>query len=189
VDDWVSGSAIVGIHMYRNVVRWPRCADPLFTDLPPAIRARRRYLLNRPPSPLAAHSPDPSPLQAFHYGLHRGLKAFPRGEAALRPLHAIVGWRLLKRIWRRFEGCGDPRLGLAQLAVNHVLERGVTPEECSYSGPGLRDLLSLYEGMSVEEMRDRLAPTWGSTALRELRWARNIARQSMRRRRLAPRRT
>lgn len=177
VDDWMSASPIIGIHMYSKRVRWARRQDRLFTDLPPTFPGIRRYVLRRPPSPMADHSPDPSPMQALHYGLHRGLKAFQINVEQLRPLHAISHWRLLKRVWHHFERARDPRLGLALMAVDHAVDRKMTAEQTHYTHPQIADCLDLYAAMTADQMYDKLAPYWRSAINREARWARGIARR------------
>ncbi len=188
VQDWMSDSPIIGIHMYRSRVRWEPIGDPLFTDPPPRLAGRRRYILRRPPSPLALHSPDPSPLQAFHYGLHRGLKAFQVRLDRFRPHLAIAQWRVLTRVWRHFTRCGDPRLGLALLGAEVCMTAALTPEDCRYGSPRLRALFESVEGLSVADLRERLEPVWGGRAGREWRYAVGLTRQLGRalRRRRAP---
>ena len=64
VQDWMTDSEIVGVHMYRNRVQWTGRDDVLFCDTPPVVPGERRYITRGAPSPQALHSPDPSPAQA-----------------------------------------------------------------------------------------------------------------------------
>lgn len=174
VHDWMSRTPIIGIHMYRSRVRWTRHDDLLHPDLAPVIDGRRRYVLRRYPSPLALHCPDPSPLQAFHYGLHRGLKAFQIRVRKRRRFWAVWEWRLLRRVWRHFDETRDRRPGLALMAVEHVLAEPVGPEDCNYTGTRLREVFARYEPLSAADMHDRLRATWGGAVRRETRWLRAL---------------
>lgn len=183
VQDWMTDSAIIGIHMYRNRVRWTKRDDELFSDTPPELEGQRRYFTRGAPSPLADHSPDPSPVQAFHYGLHRGLKAFQTGLDRSRPAHAIAHWRLLKRLWRNFDRVRDQRQGLALMAVEHVLTHAVTPESCNYTNTRFWKTFGMYETMTADQIHGHLRPVWSRPLRREAMWVRSFMQQLVRRRR------
>lgn len=185
VQDWMTDSAIIGIHMYRNRVRWARRGDDLFADLPPQLQGKRRYVTHGPPSPLADHSPDPSPIQAFHYGLHRGIKAFQTGLDETRPAYAVAHWRGLKRLWRHFDRVRDLRLGLALMAVEHVLTHPADPDFCNYTNPRFWQTFAMYEPMTPQQIHAHLRPAWDSPVRREAMWLRTFVRQLVRRRRKA----
>ena len=182
VHDWMTDSTIVGLNMYRSRVQWAKRDGEPFADAPPQITGQRRCI-RRPPSPLALHSPDPSPAQAFHYGLHRGLKAFQIGLERLRPVHARAHWRLLKRLWRNFDRRLDPRMGLALLGVEHVLTHQVRAVDCNYTNPRFWRLLDLYMGMDPLQMHEHLRPMWAARLRREVVWGTTIGRQLVRRHR------
>ncbi len=179
VQDWMSNALIIGIHLYRNTVRWPSRTVELFTDLPPVVPGRRRYFVGRPPSPLAVHSPDPGPAQAFRYGLHRGRKAFQVGLDHAAPLHAIAHWRLLKRLWHHFETTRDQRLGLALLGVEHAIETRVAPAQCDYTNPRFSELLATCETMTPAEIHEQLRSSW-NVLRRESRWLTTFTRHAVR---------
>jgi hypothetical protein len=64
---------IVGMHVYRPSVRWTARSDNLFTDAndtPEDRQAVSKLGTDR----AILHCPDPSDFQAFHYGVHRGVK-------------------------------------------------------------------------------------------------------------------
>ncbi|MHC4107933.1 MAG: hypothetical protein ACYSTY_07600 [Planctomycetota bacterium] len=174
VHDWMTSTPIIGIHMFRNHVRWPARSNSLFLDSPPIVRGHRRYYIRRAPSPLALHSPDPSLAQAFRYGLHRGLKAFQHGQGRAGLLSAVTHWRLLKRLWRHFNAVRDERLGLALLGVEHAASGAVAPAECDYTHPRFQDLLAEARTMTPDEIHQRLLRRWQVPVRRDYRWARTI---------------
>ncbi len=177
VQDWMTDSTIVGIHMYRSSVRWTQHDDVLFSDAPPQRSGARRYFTRGAPSPLADHGPTPTPAQAFHHGLLRGLKAFQTGVTEIRPAQAFVHWRLLKRLWDHFDRVRDRRLGLALMAVEHVLSHAVTPDFCHYTNTRFWQTFGMYETMTPDQMYKQLQPMWQRPVRRELTWLRSFMRQ------------
>ena len=64
---------IVGMHIYRPSVRWESRSDQYFTDENDVAQAARA--VDRLGLDIAVlHSPEPTDFQAFHYGVHRGVK-------------------------------------------------------------------------------------------------------------------
>ncbi len=177
VQDWMTDSAILGIHMYRSRVRWARHDDVLFTDTPPELKGTRRYFTRGAPSPLADHGPEPTPAQAFHHGLLLGLKAFQNGVPESRPAQAFTHWRLLKRLWHHFDRVRERRLGLALMAVEHVLSHTVTPDFCNYTNTRFWQTFGMYETMTPDQMCRQLQPMWQRPVRRELTWLRSFMRQ------------
>ncbi len=174
VHDWMTDTPIIGIHLFRNRVRWPAQSNALFLDSPPIVQGRRRYYIRRAPSPLALHSPDPSLAQAFRYGLHRGLKAFQHGRGRAGLLSAVTHWRLLKRLWRHVNAVRDQRLGLALLGVEHAASGTVAPDECDYTHPRFQALLVAARSMTADEIHRRLRPRWQAPVRRDYHWARTL---------------
>ena len=112
--DWISDSLIpAGMQAYSNRVRWPVSPDMLMVDHSPRFpgHGHRQYL---PPAPIAEHSPDPSPFQAFRYGVHRCLKAIQPDRRKKDVRRAVLHWSVLKNIWRAFSGAGEGGLPQAR---------------------------------------------------------------------------
>ena len=189
VKDWMTGTEIVGIHMYRSHVRWPKCTGRVMTDPTPVLQGARQVFARRPPSPLAVHSPDPNPAQAFRFGLRCAIKAFQIGHEPARPVQAIAHWRRLKRLWCHFDEVRDQRLGLALMAAEHALTHPVPPRLCDYTNPRFWQMLRTYTAMTPGHIHDHLRPTWAAPPRRESMWlaafTRQLVRQSRRRLRKA----
>jgi len=181
VQDWMTSSRIIGIHMYRSRVRWPQRAGQTGADFLPELQGQRRHFTRGHPSPLALHGPDPGPAQAFRYGLRCAHKAFQIGPKGVRPVQAITHWRLLRRLWRRFDLVRDPRLGLALMAVEHALTHDVSADLCNYTNPRFWQLLNLFTAMTPVEIHDHLRPVWASRVRRESMWVRTFTQQLVRR--------
>lgn len=90
--DWISDFLIpAGMQGYSNRVRWPVNPDLLMVDHSPIFPGHgyRHYL---PPAPVAFHSPNPSPYQAFRYGIHRALRQFSQtGGRKIRAVRCCTG--------------------------------------------------------------------------------------------------
>lgn len=84
VQDWYTDRLIFGMNTYRNTVRW-HFDDSIFVENSKlvSLRINNQDIDFRPDgrvhdktvlAPAAFHSPDPSDYQAFHFGLHKGVK-------------------------------------------------------------------------------------------------------------------
>lgn len=185
VHDWMADCEIVGIHMYRSRVRWAARDDVLFADGPPQMEGQRRLFARGAPSPLADHCPDPSPGQAFRHGLVRAFKAFQPGLDPTHPFHGLAQWRVLKRVWNHFDRVRDRRLGLALMAVDHVLTHAVKPDVCNYTNPRFWQTFGMYKAMTPDQIHKHLRPMWARTVRREAAWLRSFMRQLAHRQRKA----
>jgi len=158
VDDFFTGEMIAaGIQVYRNTVRWDFSKDTVFPDVP--IMDPERYLYDKTDlAPAAVHCKNPSPYQAFHYGVHRGLKSIQRK-------HSTSHWALLKKVWQNFLKVGDRRIGLAVLGAELVYAGEFGREDQNYTQPKMKEVLSQYEGMDAQalerEIRRLRALHWG----------------------------
>lgn len=122
--DWYSGLLIPALHMFSNRVTWTDelLNDHLFVDPPPRFPGKRIFW-REAPAPFVLHSPNPSPHQAFMFGVHRASKVVQvnRPVPVFDRNRARSQWRLLKAVWRRFEETRDSRLGLCIYGADLVL--------------------------------------------------------------------
>lgn len=107
VQDWYSDSLIEGFHMFSDRVSCPVTRDSRFVDASPTTPGKRLKLWDSP-APVADHSPDPSPMQAFRFGVHRALKVVQPRRWRLRYGQTRGQWKLLKRCAASIRG-SDPR--------------------------------------------------------------------------------
>lgn len=168
VQDWFSDSIIMGMHAYSNRVEWQYKEEYLFVDYSPSFPGIRWDLWDEP-APLVNHSPDPSPFQAFHFGLHRALKAFQPGRKRFKLSQARIQWEILKRVWAHFIRKGDRRLGLVLLGATYLIQRKVTQPKYDYTPSTLGDIFkSEFSQITTEELYRILRPYWGKPVVREL---------------------
>jgi hypothetical protein len=186
--DFMSDGPLMGLHVFSNRVRWRRSSERLFVDPDPIVPGRRR-LVREAPAPVARHAPDPSPYQAFHFGVHRGLKAFQPERDGVDPEQAYKQWGLLKRVWRHFERRRDARLGLAVLGADRIWSGALGPGGEDYDDAETRRLFERHVGRDASDLYADLARRWRPGPRRALRWARTGGLQMVRGglHRLAPR--
>jgi len=174
VHDWASDSVIIGVHAYSNRAVWEASHEQLFVDYSPQIPGKR-LVVDVPPSPLIHHSPDPSPYQAFEFGVHRALKVVQRGSRKLELSRSRTQWNLLKDVWQRFRGTGIRRLGLTLHGAECVFQGEVVRRD--YDATDDR-LASIFERRiasdTATQLRERLSLRWESPLDRERRYLRMI---------------
>jgi hypothetical protein len=175
VSDWMTDSFIIGAHLFSSRVRWKQHEEQLYVDPDPAFPGRK-IMVHEPPRDLIFHSNDPSPLQAFHFGAHRGLQASQayRSLRDARPHDARLQWHYLCRVWRHFESSGDPRLGLAMLAADMVFRRQLPATANEYADAALLSAFERVRASDVGEIRERLVARWGTPMARRRTWARAL---------------
>lgn len=171
LEDFMSDSKLMGLHLFSNRVRWRLGGERLFVDPDPIVPGERR-LVRDPPAPVAQHAPDPSPYQAFHFGVHRALKAFQPGRERANYEQAFKQWTLLKRVWRHFESDPDPRLGLAVLGADLVWKGLLGPGGEDFDDAETQRAFGANATRSPEDLRRELARRWSPGLRRSLRWAR-----------------
>jgi hypothetical protein len=157
VHDWASDMLTPGLLAFSNRVRWNINPDRLMVDHAPIFPGAGHRVWG-PPAPLVEHSPDPSPFQAFRYGLHRVLKAVQpdRRDKDLR--RAVLHWSLLKNIWRAHQRHGDERRLCALLGAEVVLS-----DLCDRM-----QVLDNYSGNYVQALFDQLVPDPPGKALDQI---------------------
>jgi glycosyltransferase involved in cell wall biosynthesis len=73
--DFYSGRQIQGINIYTKKLKWDVAAtDQIFTDRTKVFPHERRLVWTTFLRSVL-HSPSPTPFQAFHFGVHRGIKS------------------------------------------------------------------------------------------------------------------
>jgi hypothetical protein len=124
INDYFTDELLIGMNVFRNTVRWNRNSDNLMTDrvhIGETIRKTEKDYDDI--APAAVHCPDPSPFQAFHFGFHRGMKAY----------HAGSNWRILRSIFNHYKRNPDTRLAYALLGANAAFTGKFTLENISYN--------------------------------------------------------
>jgi len=164
VHDFFSDQLIWGLNVYRNSVRWDFEKQSLFVDRP-EVPIERYLMDDRQLAPAAYHCKNPSPYQAFHYGIHRALKVITPNENEETRSTNNAHWRMLERTWVNFHKTRDIRMGLAclgaELAYTGKFKIGDLDHTNSRMNHVLEKYLSLdYQSLSYE-IRKRRFLNWG----------------------------
>ncbi|MCS3826460.1 hypothetical protein GGP85_001913 [Salinibacter ruber] len=174
VHDWASDTLIMGLHAYSKRVVWEASEEDLFVDHSPFIPGKR-LSTKRPPAPIVDHSPNPSPFQAFRFGVHRALKVLQRDRSDLAVFRSRMQWDLLGNVWQRFCRTDIRRLGLIVLGAEQVLKGEVSQSEYDDDSNDLRRRFERnFADLPIEAIKERLRSHWKNGLQRESVYLRNV---------------
>lgn len=165
VYDWFTDGIIMGLHTYSKRAIWHKSDEALFVDpfpIIPGIRKRIRHS----PAPLVNHAPNPSPYQAFYFGVHRALKAVQPGRKFFDFPAARHQWFNLKQVWKHFVKIRDVRLGLAVIGASMVFEKRISRPQDKYDNNKLIDAFESVKSMEADELFLKLQDAWSSSIRR-----------------------
>lgn len=146
--DFFSGGYINGLNSYRNTVSWE--LDPKNVNADVVIVDQEKYVFDKTDlAPAAFHCKNPSKLQAFHFGVHRGIKVFA-------PRHSSSHWQLLEKTWQNFLKTSDVRIGLAILGAELVYTRKFSQVDVDYTNPKLAGVFNQFQEMTSKEIKKEI---------------------------------
>ncbi|MDD3472005.1 MAG: hypothetical protein PHS86_04405 [Syntrophaceae bacterium] len=148
VTDFFTGDLINGLNCYRNTVTWDFSKQTMFVDIP-EVRPGKFAYDKTELAPAAIHCKNPSKFQAFHYGVHRGLKS-------IQKIHSTTHWEMLRRVYKNFLITKDVRIGLAILGAELVYAGVFSESDVDYTNPRVRKVLEKYENMDSREIRHEI---------------------------------
>ena len=170
--DWYSDTLIPGLVITRSSAKWPAHSDQLMVDSYVKITGKNVHVSDRQAA-LAIHSPDPSPLQAFRFGVHRAMKAIQDDrEPAKKMLEKTrIHWDILLRTWANFLVKRDRRMALAIAGAELVLMRGGRALGSNYMDKTVTEFFEQhYLQATAESLAAELGPVWNDTARNTERW-------------------
>lgn len=152
VFDFFTGQGINGLNCFRSSFKWKPRDTELFTDTR-EIQSSQVRIEHDFPIDTVLHCPDPSPFQAFHYGVHRGIKVAEADPRKVRIGRLHLQWTQLERVWERFVEIGDRRLGLAVAGAEFSLNGTFRTEHIRYDHELTRQVFAPLEGLECSELR------------------------------------
>lgn len=170
VHDWFTNTMIWGIHMFSNRAIWNINRNKLFTDRDPWIPGRK-IKFSGPPAPVVYHSPNPNPYQAYHFGIHRGMKAIIGASR--------TNWQYLTLVWDHYLQSRDPRLGLTLLGAEDVIKNKITLNNYNYTDSHVIRLFKRSEKLSNEKIYRLVRMKWKFPLVRQLRYFINLKIQRL----------
>lgn len=151
VHDYFSDTLIDGMHTFRSTVKWPLSTDIVYTDRHP-VQRKHRVIDTSDLAPAAIHCKNPSPFQAFHYGMHRGVKARVQMERYKR--YPLFYMRHIEATWQHFLRAGDVRLGFAALSAELALRGDFDAEHIAYTNPyAQNEFKKRYDSWDAQQVR------------------------------------
>ena len=157
VYDFFTDSLINGLQTYRNTITWDLTRDTVFPDIPNTDQ-NEAVVDTKRLEPAAWHCPNPSVVQAFHYGVHRGIKS-------LQKIHSTTHWATLQAVWRHFVSSGDVRLGMAVLGAELVYAGRFKRADQNYTNPAMEEALTEFRDLDAAQIRHEIlklrARHWG----------------------------
>lgn len=166
VHDWYSDYLTPGLQVFRSSVRWEPHSDPLMVDPMPRM-AGPAVRVTQDPAPLVVHSPDPSPLQAFRFGVHRAMKVLQldRPATARDPKRFDVHYVILEATWQRFRESRDARRALAIAGAEYVAREGASLFGKAYTDPSVDALFTQrFAAMNSDDLLAYSAGAWDDKA-------------------------
>lgn len=154
VHDYFTDSLIIGMHTYRNTVKWPERINDVFTD--DHIVPKDKVILDfNELAPAAIHCKNPSPFQSFHFGLHRGVKLkVALKDYKKRHAHLKTHINQIELIWINFLRTDDIRIGFAALGAELALRGDFKSEHINYSNPFAENVfLEDYANMGYYQIK------------------------------------
>ena len=163
VHDWMTDHQIMGMHVFRSTHRWNIGGEAYFLDV---IDADGRMEKDRDQlAPAAIHCGDPSPYQAFHFGLHKAVKFTQLTREEVNLSQREVHWRHFKSLDRHYRKTKEPRLGLARIGFLHALAHHFGPNNVDYANAESRAAYDKYAAMDIPRLNAcarRFGPVaWG----------------------------
>ena len=160
VHDFFSDTLIHGLHIYRSSVRWPRSEETLFVDAPPVSPEKFRIGIKEL-RPAASHCKNSSPFFAFHYGVHRGLKARNAGGSS-----AAYYLQTIEQVWENFQRKQDRRLGLAELGAEMGLEGRFDVGDLDLNNQHSREVCARYQDLPLAELAAEISKLRSQSSIR-----------------------
>ena len=156
VHDWMTDSSIMGLHVFRSSHRWHvggESKESLFVDV---VDVNEKIIKDREIlAPAAVHCADPSPFQAFHFGLHKAVKFSQRGCAEVNFSQRETHWRHFKNLDRHYCRSKEPRLGLACIGFLHALANHFEAKHVDYSCEESRAAYQQYASLSRSQLAQK----------------------------------
>jgi hypothetical protein len=168
VFDFMSQRRIGALHFYRPGVQWNLSIDDTFTDMAP-VPPSQILFDDVDLAPAAKHCFGPSMAQAVRYGLHRGSKAW---IAADRGLFKRARFHLqnAEGLYSHFCKTLDQKLGVATLSTEIAILLKFDSASSDYSSPTLRQMVSLFSGMELDELLPTIIYARNANAERKAVW-------------------
>lgn len=153
LDDWMTKRRIFGLHVYRSSHKWHSNAEAIFVDMVDVLRKPVTDASEL--APAAIHCPDPSPFQAYHFGVHKGVKFVQKDRGDVQAVQRVAHWNHFENLEQHFLETGDRRIGLAVVGFHDAVRNRWGASEVDFRSEVTRVRYSELDRLSAREL-DRL---------------------------------
>ncbi len=168
--DWFSNSLIWGLHIFTGKACWRKDSENLFVDYNPKIPGQKKRFCNHG-APFVTHCPNPSPFHAYHFGIHRGLKALQFGKTEYKLPQVYFQWELINKVWENYKRIGDRRLGLVVMGFEDALGKYFDCSSINYTNEFIMNRYKEnYENLSNERIYHILERKWKNRSYNRYRF-------------------
>lgn len=150
VHDFFTDRLIGNLHAFSSSVRWGQRERHAFTDIDNIPRDRIEQDWTEL-APAAWHCPDPSAFQAFHFGLHKGIK--------FQDARQFGWWRRMRehadnieQVWRVYQRKGSLRRLQACVGAELALAGGLERETLNFDNTHTRELFESHANDTIEAL-------------------------------------
>lgn len=151
VHDFFTDRLIYGLNIFRSSVRWNTSThERIFVDRIEIIRKRINDKVDL--APAAYHCPNPSDFQAFHFGIHKGVKIIQRGRVKKDYFSAYFHWHNVLLTEENYTKTKDKRLALAYTGAYLALTFRMTNQHVDFKNKQTMELFDQVQIMNEEEM-------------------------------------
>lgn len=168
VKDFIPDKLSFGLHAFSNRVKWDLSGEGLFVDPNPTYPGAKKIIWDEMP-PLVIHAPNPLPYHAFHFGVHRALKAFQWDRMNAHP-QAINMFKTLEATWEHFARTKDIRPGLAMIGAEMVRRKKLSASAANKKDAASLACYEVIKDISPEEIDQKLSPFWSNKIKRRIYW-------------------
>lgn len=166
VHDFFTDRLIMGLNSFRNTVRWEKNnKEDLFVDTRPianGVKVKDYKSL----APGALHCPNPSPFQAFHFGVHKAVKAIQPEREFINMAGGKRHWSNIMELKKAYASKGNILRGYALLGAEFGLGGNVLPSHLDFDNEELR---SQFDNFMVSN-EDQLQKTIRIYSRRNFWW-------------------
>ena len=154
--DFLSDQLIWGLNSFRSTVKWKPAQENLFVDDFKPVPKNRWISDCKELAPAGIHCKNPSHLQAFHYGVYKGLKVIQPeiGEKVISKIHSNM--EKIERTYAHFKRKRDIRLGFAVLGAELALKGNFQADHLDYSNPYMKHVFSRYANYAIPQIQSEI---------------------------------
>lgn len=122
VNDFMTGTMLWGLNVYKSGVEWHINSNELFTDQQVLKKQYKqaKQSLNLEQS-LVSHASNPTDMQAYMFGVHRAAKVTQTEESTYLIGHAIGQLNTLKNVFKKFKSTKNKKHGFALIGAYQML--------------------------------------------------------------------